>query len=274
MAQWLRARTTSARTSASISLPLFFGTPGGLPLASYLAVPIDSNSGEVHGGLFLGHDEAGMFTAEAEQLVAGIAAHAAIALDNARLLQSAQSELLECKRQELAAQRLAPRAAKKFETFRIFSCLPNMQADFGFFSERFAAACRARQMAVDVICQSAGLSNLQARLLPVFGVKVLGVHELVQIAGTLSVSIDWLLGRSSVMEVPKEPCCIDGISPYRPGRGAEFAADAGGLGSSDDQQSSILPGGDKSEEWRYRCVGEQGLCRAHGHRSRRLGREH
>lgn len=78
-----------------------------------------------------------------------------------------------------------------------------MQADFGFFSERLAAACRARQMTVDVICQSAGLSNLQARLLPVFGVKVLGVHELVQIAGTLSVSIDWLLGRSSVMEVPK-----------------------------------------------------------------------
>ncbi len=91
MAQSLRARTTSAWTSASISLPLFFGTPGGWPLASYLAVPVVSNSGEVHGGLFLGHDEAGMFTAEAEQLVAGIAAHAAIALDNARLLQRSQS---------------------------------------------------------------------------------------------------------------------------------------------------------------------------------------
>jgi len=102
------ARSDDIRTDLRFDKPTsLFGTPGGLPLASYLAVPVVSNSGEVHGGLFLGHDEAGMFTAEAEQLVAGIAAHAAIALDNARLLQSAQSELLECKRQELAPQRLA-----------------------------------------------------------------------------------------------------------------------------------------------------------------------
>jgi PAS domain-containing protein len=102
------ARSDDIRTDLRFDKPTsLFGTPGGLPLASYLAVPVVSNSGEVHGGLFLGHDEAGMFTAEAEQLVAGIAAHAAIALDNARLLRSAQSELLECKRQELAAQRLA-----------------------------------------------------------------------------------------------------------------------------------------------------------------------
>jgi hypothetical protein len=93
--------------------------------------------------------------------------------------------------------------AGKFETFRIFSCLLKMQADFGLFGERLADACRARHMTVDIICQSAGLSGSQARLLPVIGVKALGVHELVQIPDTLGVSIDWLLGRGSVMEVPK-----------------------------------------------------------------------
>jgi hypothetical protein len=95
------------------------------------------------------------------------------------------------------------RRCGKVETFRIFSCLSKMQADFGLFSERLQEACHARHITLDGICQSAGLSGSEARLLPVLGIKALGVHELVQIAGTLGVSIDWLLGRSSIMEVPK-----------------------------------------------------------------------
>jgi PAS domain S-box-containing protein len=64
------------------------GMPKGhLPVRSYLAVPVVSRSGEVHGGLFFGHPEPGMFTARAEQLVAGIAAQAAMAIDNARLYE-------------------------------------------------------------------------------------------------------------------------------------------------------------------------------------------
>lgn len=66
------------------------GMPQGhLPVVSYLAVPVVSRSGEVHGGLFFGHDQPGVFTAESEQIVESIAANAAIAIDNARLLQSA-----------------------------------------------------------------------------------------------------------------------------------------------------------------------------------------
>src|SRR5262249_13316932 len=69
------------------------GLPDGhLPVASYLAVPIIARSGEVHGGLFFGHDQPGVFTQESEEIVAEIAVHAAIALDNARLLQAAQRE--------------------------------------------------------------------------------------------------------------------------------------------------------------------------------------
>jgi signal transduction histidine kinase len=57
---------------------------------SYLAVPVVSRSGEVIGGLFFGHPKPGVFTARAERLLAGIAAQAAVAIDNARLYEAAQ----------------------------------------------------------------------------------------------------------------------------------------------------------------------------------------
>src|SRR5688572_15599186 len=59
-----------------------------LPVRSYLAVPVISRSGEVLGGLFLGHEKTAVFTERAERLVAGIAAQAAIAMDNARLYRA------------------------------------------------------------------------------------------------------------------------------------------------------------------------------------------
>lgn len=77
------------------------GMPEGhLAVVSYLAVPVVSGTGEVHGGLFFGHDQPGVFTSESEDLVTGIAAHAAIAIDNARLLQAAQAEVAQRRRAE------------------------------------------------------------------------------------------------------------------------------------------------------------------------------
>jgi serine phosphatase RsbU (regulator of sigma subunit)/anti-sigma regulatory factor (Ser/Thr protein kinase) len=61
--------------------------PGHLPVRSYLAVPVMTSDGEVAGGLFFGHPEPGMFSSEDEQMVAGIAAQSAIAIENARLYQ-------------------------------------------------------------------------------------------------------------------------------------------------------------------------------------------
>ena len=52
---------------------------------SYLAVPVVSRTGETVGGLLFGHPTPGAFTRRAQELVAGIAAEAAIAMDNARL---------------------------------------------------------------------------------------------------------------------------------------------------------------------------------------------
>ncbi len=68
-----------------------FGMPRGhLPVRSYLSVPVTSRSGEVIGGLFFGHDRPGMFSERAERLMIGLAAQAAIGIDNARLFEARQ----------------------------------------------------------------------------------------------------------------------------------------------------------------------------------------
>lgn len=72
--------------------PPHYGKPKGhLPVVSYLAVPVFKKDGTVIGGLFYGHSEPGKFTAEHETLVEGIASHASVALENARLYEEVQS---------------------------------------------------------------------------------------------------------------------------------------------------------------------------------------
>ena len=74
--------------------PPFHGMPSGhLPVRSYLAAPVMSRSGEVLGGLLLGHPEPGIFDSSHEQLVVGITAQAAIGIDNSRLFDKAQREI-------------------------------------------------------------------------------------------------------------------------------------------------------------------------------------
>ncbi|MDL5051985.1 PAS domain S-box protein [Oscillatoria laete-virens NRMC-F 0139] len=64
------------------------GMPKGhLPVRSYLAAPVISRSGEVIGGLFFGHSTPGVFTERSEQLIVGLAAQAAIGIDNSRLYE-------------------------------------------------------------------------------------------------------------------------------------------------------------------------------------------
>ncbi len=68
--------------------PPYKGMPSGhLPVRSYLAVPVISRTSEVIGGLFYGHSRPAVFAEREEKLVEGIAAQAAIAVDNARLFQ-------------------------------------------------------------------------------------------------------------------------------------------------------------------------------------------
>jgi signal transduction histidine kinase/CheY-like chemotaxis protein len=64
--------------------------PGHLPVRSYLAVPVRGRGGDVIGGLFFGHEEAGRFDAHHERIAVGIASWAAVALENARLYANVQ----------------------------------------------------------------------------------------------------------------------------------------------------------------------------------------
>ena len=63
-----------------------FGLPAGHPaVRSYMAVPVTARSGELLGTMFFGHPEPGVFSERSERIVRGIAAQAAIAVDNTRL---------------------------------------------------------------------------------------------------------------------------------------------------------------------------------------------
>jgi len=94
--------------------------PGHLPLRSYLAVPVVARSGTAIGGLFFGHPQAGVFTERSERLALGVAAQAAIAIDNARLYAEAQRAVEERKallESERAARREAERASAVKDEF-------------------------------------------------------------------------------------------------------------------------------------------------------------
>jgi PAS domain S-box-containing protein len=74
------------------SSPYYGMPPDYLSVTSYLAVPVISRSGEVLGGLYFGHPNVAVFTERDEGIVEGLAAQAAIAIDNARLYELAESE--------------------------------------------------------------------------------------------------------------------------------------------------------------------------------------
>ncbi len=83
------------------------GLPEGhLPVRSYLAVPVISRSGEVIGGLLFGHERPGVFSSRIERVVEGLAAQAAVAIDNARLYAQAQREIAERTRLALENEEL------------------------------------------------------------------------------------------------------------------------------------------------------------------------
>jgi len=75
---------------ARADAPLQFGLPSGhSPVRSYMTVPVMARSGELLGTMFFGHPEPGVFTERSERIVSGIAAQAAIAVDNIRLYEVA-----------------------------------------------------------------------------------------------------------------------------------------------------------------------------------------
>ncbi len=103
------------------SAPYHGMPPGHLPVRSYLAVPVISRTGEVLGGLFFGHDQPGVFGEREERLVLGLAAQAAIAIDNARLYEAerfarAQAETAEARAVFLAEASAILASSLDYET--------------------------------------------------------------------------------------------------------------------------------------------------------------
>lgn len=94
--------------------------PGHLPVRSYLALPVISRTGDVIGGLFFGHPDVGVFTERSERLITGLAAQAAVAIDNARLYEQAQFAAEERKQlleNERAAREEAEHASEMKDQF-------------------------------------------------------------------------------------------------------------------------------------------------------------
>jgi transcriptional regulator with XRE-family HTH domain len=81
----------------------------------------------------------------------------------------------------------------------------DMRTDFSVFSDRLAEACRARNMTRDSLSRSIGLGGRREVEFLLHGLKAIDLYRLTQIADRLDVSIDWLLGRTNVMEVIETP---------------------------------------------------------------------
>jgi transcriptional regulator with XRE-family HTH domain len=80
-----------------------------------------------------------------------------------------------------------------------------MRTDFSVFRERLAEACRIRGMSDVAVCRSIGLGSRSTISLSLTGPKSLDLYRVSQIADKLDVSVDWLLGRSNVMDVMEMP---------------------------------------------------------------------
>ncbi|HZX80780.1 MAG TPA: ATP-binding protein, partial [Lysobacter sp.] len=72
--------------------------PGHLPVRSYLAVPVKSDTGEVLGGLFFGHERVGVFTGRQVRAVEAIAALASVGMSRLHLFRKVEGEAREKER--------------------------------------------------------------------------------------------------------------------------------------------------------------------------------
>lgn len=71
-----------------------------------------------------------------------------------------------------------------------------MQSNFSLFREHLTRAYRLRNISYDPVCSAAVDLHFA-------GLRALDVYKLAKIADEPDVSMDWLLGRSERMELPK-----------------------------------------------------------------------
>jgi hypothetical protein len=80
-----------------------------------------------------------------------------------------------------------------------------MRTDFSLFRARLAEAGRIRDKTESKVCQQIGIGGRRAITLALTGPGAIDLYRMCQIADALDVSLDWLLGRSNVMDVMEMP---------------------------------------------------------------------
>jgi PAS domain S-box-containing protein len=126
----VRSNDISTDPRYARSLPTEAAAADDPPVRSYLAVPIFSRSADVLGGLFFGHSDPAVFTEREERIIAGIAAQAAVAIDNARLYEATQRDIEARKQTEQALQALNDTLER-----RVGERTQQLEASFSHFSE-------------------------------------------------------------------------------------------------------------------------------------------
>lgn len=97
------------------------GMPTGhLPVRSYLATPVAADDGEVLGGLFFGHSEAGRFNSHHADVVESIAAQAALGVSRANLFRTAELARQAAQNEALEKERLYQEAKRANEMKDLF----------------------------------------------------------------------------------------------------------------------------------------------------------
>jgi two-component sensor histidine kinase len=172
-------RCHDLRTDPHLARGAFLGlAPGDVSIASYLAVPVISRSGEIVGGLFFGHRRPDVFSDAAERIAVGIAGQAAIALDNARLYEEAQRELAYRRHMEEQQNLLLAELSHRVKnTLAIVQSISTQtlrhsespQAFHAAFEARLAALSHAHTLLTETNWQGASLRALLEQVLQPFG---------------------------------------------------------------------------------------------------------
>ncbi|MGO4707394.1 HWE histidine kinase domain-containing protein [Microvirga sp. 2MCAF38] len=151
----------------------YTGTPDwGRPVRSYLAVPVVSRTGEVHGALLFGHGKAGVFTERTERLMVGLAGQAAIALDNGHLYRAAQHEINERKhaqaQQSLLIRELHHRVKNTLATVQAVvgataRATSNVDEFYQAFVGRIISLANTHSLLTEALWQTASLRELMEK---------------------------------------------------------------------------------------------------------------
>lgn len=137
--------------------------PGHLPVRSYLAAPVKSRSGEVLGGLFFGHSDRDVFTEQTEDIIAGMTAQAAIAIDNARLYGQVQQLLTRERTAREEAERVGRLKDEFLATLSHELRTPlNAVVGWAHILSSGTLTENKRQVAIDTILRNA---RIQSRLI-------------------------------------------------------------------------------------------------------------